>query len=126
MAEHEAGFVTKPTLAMTAELASGIDHKQCVPYASQRMQLAAAGCRLGATCGIIRVSYHLKVGLDRDYSPALLLSCTLAIGGVDYTKPRTGSYGTQRMTVGDHRSAVEACVLCWLGYRCAGWAQAAI
>jgi len=39
------------------------------------MQLAAAGCRLGATCGIIRVSYTLKVGLDRDYSPALLLSC---------------------------------------------------
>jgi hypothetical protein len=62
-----------------AELASGIDHKQCVPYASKRMQLAAAGCRLGATCGIIRVSYHPKVGLDRDYSPAssraLLLSC---------------------------------------------------
>ena len=57
------------------------------------MQLAAAGCRLGATCGIIRVSYHLKVGLDRDYSPALLfLADTLANGGVDYTKPRTGSY----------------------------------
>jgi hypothetical protein len=35
----------------------------------------------------------------------------------------TGSYGTQRMTVGDHRSAVEACVLCWLGYRCAYDAQ---
>ena len=54
------------------------------------------------------------------------LADTLANGGVDYTKPRTGSYGTQRMTVGDHRSAVEARALCWLGYGCAAWAQAAI
>jgi hypothetical protein len=56
------------------------------------MQLAAAGCRLGATCGIIRVSYHLKVGLDRDYSPALSQHCffladTLDNVGVYYTQP---------------------------------------
>ena len=52
------------------------------------MQLAAAGCRLGATCGIIRVSYHLKVGLDRDYSPALLLLAdALDNVGVYYTQP---------------------------------------
>jgi hypothetical protein len=105
-----------------------------VPYACKRTQLAAAGCRLGATvtCGIIRVSYTLKVGLDRDYSPAMLLSCRhpgpLTMWVYITLSRCTGSYGTQRMTVGDHRSAVEACVLCWLGYRlgCAGWAQAAI
>ena len=59
-----------------------------MPYACKRTQLAAAGCGLGATCGIIRVSYHLKVGLDRDYSPrCFFLADTLDNVGVCYTKP---------------------------------------
>ena len=59
-----------------------------MPYACKRTQLAATGCGLGATCGIIRVSYHLKVGLDRDYSPrCFFLADTLDNVGVCYTKP---------------------------------------
>ena len=59
-----------------------------MPYASKRMQLAAAGCRLGATCGIIHVSYHLKWDSTAITAQrCFFLADTRDNVGVCYTKP---------------------------------------